>query len=45
MAHPDQPLFDFDNTFARDLPGFYQSWKPASVPAPRLVFFDRALAE
>jgi uncharacterized protein YdiU (UPF0061 family) len=45
MAHPDQPLFDFDNTFARDLPGFYRPWKPASVPAPRLAFFHRTLAE
>jgi uncharacterized protein YdiU (UPF0061 family) len=37
--------FDFDNTFARDLPGFYRPWKPASVPAPSLAFFNHALAE
>jgi uncharacterized protein YdiU (UPF0061 family) len=45
MFYPDHSLFDFDNTFARDLPGFYRRWKPASVPAPRLAFFNRMLAE
>ena len=45
MSHSDRPLFDFDNTFARELPGFYRRWKPASVPAPRLAFLNRALAE
>lgn len=45
MSYPDHSLFDFDNTFARDLPGFYRRWKPASVPAPRLAFFNRMLAE
>jgi len=34
----------FDNTYARDLPGFYVSWKPAAVPAPRLLHFNHALA-
>lgn len=36
--------FRFDNTYARDLPDFYVPWKPASVAAPRLVFFNEALA-
>ena len=36
--------FLFDNTYARDLPDFYVPWKPASVAAPRLVFFNDALA-
>jgi len=35
----------FDNTYARDLPGFYESCQPASVPAPLLLFFNRGLAE
>ncbi|MEO6566579.1 MAG: protein adenylyltransferase SelO [Casimicrobiaceae bacterium] len=34
----------FDNSFARDLPGFYEPWTPARVPAPRLLYFNEALA-
>jgi uncharacterized protein YdiU (UPF0061 family) len=45
MPHSDRPPFDFDNTFARDLAGLYRPWKPAPVPQPRLVFFNRPLAE
>ncbi len=36
--------FRFDNSFARDLPGFYEPWPPAVVPAPRLLYFNDALA-
>ena len=36
--------FLFDNTYARDLTDFYVPWKPASVAAPRLIFFNDALA-
>lgn len=36
--------FRFDNTFARELRGFYESWPPATVPAPRLLFLNRPLA-
>jgi len=35
----------FDNSFARALPGFYVPWKPAPVPAPRLLFLNHPLAE
>ena len=35
----------FDNTYARDLPGLYTACKPATVPAPALLFFNRALAD
>jgi uncharacterized protein YdiU (UPF0061 family) len=35
----------FDNTYARDLTGFYEPCQPASVPAPVLLFFNRGLAE
>ena len=27
----------FDNSYARDLPGFYVAWQPTTVPTPRLV--------
>ena len=33
---------DFDNRYARDLPGFYVSWKPVEVRDPRLLFLNRA---
>lgn len=36
--------FAFDNTYARELPGTYVPWKPAAVPAPRLLFFNEPLA-
>jgi uncharacterized protein YdiU (UPF0061 family) len=39
------PMFRFDNTYARDLPGLYVPWKPAEVRAPRLLFLNRPLAE
>jgi uncharacterized protein YdiU (UPF0061 family) len=35
----------FDNTYARDLPGFYEPCQPESVRAPVLLFFNRGLAE
>ena len=36
--------FRFDNSFARELQGFYVPWQPAVVPAPRLLFLNHALA-
>jgi serine/tyrosine/threonine adenylyltransferase len=36
--------FRFDNSFARELPGLYVPWRPAAVPAPRLLFLNRSLA-
>ncbi len=36
--------FDFDNTYARELEGFYAPWNAATVPAPKLVQFNRSLA-
>lgn len=38
-------VFAFDNTYARDLDGFYVNWKATQVPNPRLVKFNRELAE
>jgi len=37
--------FAFDNSYARDLPEFYVSWQPTAVPAPRLLFLNRELAD
>ncbi|HRP29425.1 MAG TPA: hypothetical protein PLG77_13425, partial [Burkholderiaceae bacterium] len=34
----------FDNTYARELPGLYVPWQPAAVAAPRLLYFNDALA-
>jgi uncharacterized protein YdiU (UPF0061 family) len=35
----------FDNTYARDLQGFYEACQPELVRAPALLFFNRVLAE
>src|SRR6266481_3676344 len=49
MTHvPNNPAtarFAFDNTYARELEGFYVIWKAAQVAQPRLVKFNRELAE
>ena len=37
--------FRFDNSYARDLTGFYARWRPAVVPAPQWLFRNQALAE
>jgi uncharacterized protein YdiU (UPF0061 family) len=39
------PGFPFDNSYARDLPGFYTPCQPAAVPTPVLLFFNRGLAQ
>jgi uncharacterized protein YdiU (UPF0061 family) len=36
--------FRFDNSFARELEGFYVPWQPAAVAAPRLLFLNHSLA-
>jgi uncharacterized protein YdiU (UPF0061 family) len=41
----DAPAFHFDNTYARALPGAYVRWQPVAAPSPRLVFFNRDLAD
>ncbi len=45
MQSPTAPLFRFDNSYARDLPGFYVPWKPAEVRSPRLLFLNQPLAQ
>src|SRR4029078_7554159 len=37
--------FAFDNTFARELEGFYVPWKAVQVARPSLVKLNRELAE
>ncbi len=37
--------FPFDNTYARELPGFSVPWRPATAPEPRLLFLNRDLAD
>jgi uncharacterized protein YdiU (UPF0061 family) len=37
--------FAFDNSYARELDGFYVSWQAAQVAQPRMVKFNHALAE
>ncbi|MEZ5979652.1 MAG: YdiU family protein [Planctomycetota bacterium] len=41
----DRPLFPFDNTFAREMEGFYVAARTAPARSPRLVAFNRELAE
>ena len=36
---------DFDNSFARDMAGFYVAQLPAVAPAPNLLQFNHALAQ
>jgi len=36
--------FAFDNSYARELEGFYVAWPPAPAPAPRLLYLNRELA-
>ncbi len=41
----DSPAaFRFDNSFARELPGFYTPCRPETAPAPRLLYLNRPLA-
>src|SRR5262252_6514039 len=42
---PAAPCFAFDNTYARELEGFYVPWKAVQVARPRLIKFNRELAE
>jgi uncharacterized protein YdiU (UPF0061 family) len=41
----ERTAFRFDNTFARDLPGFYVARRPNPVRAPRLLFLNQPLAD
>jgi uncharacterized protein YdiU (UPF0061 family) len=39
-----RPLFEFDNSFVRDLRGLYEPWRAAPVSAPRLLALNEELA-
>jgi serine/tyrosine/threonine adenylyltransferase len=43
-APPSLDLFQFDNTYARELQGFYVPWTPTAVSAPRLLRINESLA-
>jgi uncharacterized protein YdiU (UPF0061 family) len=36
--------FAFDNSYARELEGFYVPWQPARAPEPQLLYLNLALA-
>jgi len=38
------PKFDFDNTYARELDGFYVPWQGDPAPAPKIAQFNDDLA-
>ncbi|HEX6362798.1 MAG TPA: YdiU family protein, partial [Albitalea sp.] len=40
-----RPVFRFDNSYARELAAHAVPWQPAKVPAPSMLYFNRALAE
>lgn len=42
---PDLPLFAFDNSFAREMQGFFVEWQGDKVPEPQVLRLNRALAE
>jgi uncharacterized protein YdiU (UPF0061 family) len=44
MSVVTSPLFDLDDSFARELVGLHQPWEPAPVAAPSLVVLNEALA-
>ena len=37
--------WNFDNSYVRDLEGFYAPWKPVQVPKPSLLMWNHALAD
>lgn len=44
MNAPAPHFFSFDNTYVRDLEGFYVRWKPTSATKPRLIRLNEKLA-
>ena len=35
----------FDNSYARQLDGFYVPWQPARAPDPQLLYLNQPLAD
>src|SRR4051794_41111034 len=44
MTVAARPLFDFDDSFVRELEGLYVPWQGAPAPAPRLLALNEKLA-
>jgi uncharacterized protein YdiU (UPF0061 family) len=44
MTVASSTLFDFDNSFARELPGLYVDWQPADVPEAVVLALNDDLA-
>lgn len=40
----DLPAIAFDNSYARDLEGFYVPWAGSKAPAPEVLRLNTALA-
>jgi uncharacterized protein YdiU (UPF0061 family) len=40
----DAPLFEFENSYAQQLPGFYVDWQAEKSPTPKLLHLNDALA-
>ena len=45
LADADGVTFNFENSFARELDGFFVPCEAAKAPEPRLLLFNRPLAE
>ena len=45
MLETEPPQFNFDNSFARDLEGFFVPCEASKVPSPSMVIFNEPLAE
>ena len=39
-----EDLLEFDNSFARELPGLYVDWEPAAVREPAILVLNEELA-
>jgi uncharacterized protein YdiU (UPF0061 family) len=44
-AHTAMPSLTLEQTYAAAVPAGAVAWQPAPVPAPRLLYFNRALAQ
>jgi uncharacterized protein YdiU (UPF0061 family) len=44
MSVAVRPLFEFENSFVRDLTGLYEPWQAAPAPAPKLLALNEELA-
>lgn len=45
LVDTEEGIFNFDNSFARDLRGFFVACNAAKVPEPSLLIFNQPLAE